>query len=77
MPGKAPRQRGVLIIGGTGSIGRLVAARLLELGRLPRVLTRDPDRARRSLPSGVEVVWEASWPTRRPCAPPSRASTPS
>ncbi|MFJ8793568.1 SDR family oxidoreductase [Streptomyces sp. NPDC102462] len=46
----------VLIIGGTGSIGRLVAARLLHLGRLPRVLTRDPDRAQRSLPAGVEVV---------------------
>ncbi|WP_046730733.1 NAD(P)H-binding protein [Streptomyces humi] len=46
----------VLVIGGTGSIGRLVAARLLELGRLPRVLSRDPDRARRSLPDGVEVV---------------------
>ncbi|ALO92406.1 NAD-dependent epimerase/dehydratase [Streptomyces hygroscopicus subsp. limoneus] len=46
----------VLIIGGTGSIGRLVAARLLELGRLPRVLTRDPARARRALPAGVEVV---------------------
>ncbi|MEU9593495.1 SDR family oxidoreductase [Streptomyces sp. NPDC048193] len=46
----------VLLIGGTGSIGRLVAARLLELGHLPRVLTRDPDRARRSLPDGVEVV---------------------
>ncbi len=45
----------VLIIGGTGSIGRLVTARLLELGRLPRVLTRDPDRARRSLPDGVCV----------------------
>ncbi|MEU9397612.1 SDR family oxidoreductase [Streptomyces sp. NPDC048324] len=46
----------VLVVGGTGSIGRLVAARLLELGRLPRVLSRGPDRARRSLPDGVEVV---------------------
>ncbi|MEU2778049.1 SDR family oxidoreductase [Streptomyces sp. NPDC007162] len=46
----------VLVIGGTGSMGRLVAARLLELGCLPRVLSRDPDRARRSLPDGVEVV---------------------
>ncbi|MEU9794688.1 NAD(P)H-binding protein [Streptomyces sparsogenes] len=51
-----PNINRVLIIGGTGSIGRLVAARLLELGRLPRVLTRDPDRARRALPDGVEVV---------------------
>ncbi|WP_406432294.1 NAD(P)H-binding protein [Streptomyces sp. NBC_00631] len=51
-----PSMNRVLIIGGTGSIGRLVAAHLLELGHLPRVLTRDPARARRSLPSGVEVA---------------------
>jgi uncharacterized protein YbjT (DUF2867 family) len=46
----------VLVLGGTGSIGRLVAARLTELGDQPRVLTRNPDRARRSLPDGVAVV---------------------
>ena len=45
----------VLVLGGAGSIGRLVATRLLELGDQPRVLTRNPDRARRSLPDGVEV----------------------
>jgi uncharacterized protein YbjT (DUF2867 family) len=46
----------VLVVGGTGSIGRLVATRLLELGDQPRVLTRNPDRAQRSLPDGVDVV---------------------
>lgn len=46
----------VLVLGGTGSIGRLVAARLTGLGDQPRVLTRNPDRARRSLPDGVAVV---------------------
>lgn len=44
----------VLLIGGTGSIGRLVVARLLELGDTPRVLTRNPDRARAA--DGAEVV---------------------
>jgi len=46
----------VVVVGGTGSIGRLVATRLLEPGDQPRVLTRNPDRARRALPDGVEVV---------------------
>ncbi len=50
----------VLVIGGTGSIGRLVVARLLEVGATPRVLTRDADRARRTLVpvvgTDVEVV---------------------
>ena len=46
----------VLVLGGTGSIGRLVVTRLLELGDQPRVLTRNPDRPRRALPDGVEVV---------------------
>lgn len=46
----------VLVVGGTGSIGRLVVARLVELGLTPRVLTRHPERARASLPDATEVV---------------------
>lgn len=46
----------VLVLGGTGSIGRLGVARLLELDDQSRVLTRDPDRARRVLPDTAEVV---------------------
>jgi uncharacterized protein YbjT (DUF2867 family) len=46
----------VLLVGGTGSIARLVAARLPELGDCARVLTRDSDRARAALPAGVEVT---------------------
>ena len=46
----------VLVLGGTGSIGRLVVARLLELDDQPRVLTRDPDRAHRVLPDTAELV---------------------
>jgi len=49
-------RRTVLVVGGTGSIGRLVVARLVELGRAPRVLTRAPDRARESLPVGAGIV---------------------
>jgi uncharacterized protein YbjT (DUF2867 family) len=45
-----------LVLGGTGSIGRLVAQRLLEQGDQPRVLTRESDRARRLLGAEVEVA---------------------
>jgi uncharacterized protein YbjT (DUF2867 family) len=45
----------VLVLGGTGSIGRLVVARLLALGDLPRVLTRNPDRVRSRLGDVVEL----------------------
>jgi uncharacterized protein YbjT (DUF2867 family) len=46
----------VLVLGGTGSIGRLVVARLIVLGDEARALTRNPDRARRTLPRHTEVV---------------------
>lgn len=46
----------VLVIGATGSIGRLVVGRLLELGEEPRALTRDVDRARRVLGTEVDIV---------------------
>lgn len=45
----------LLVLGGTGGIGRLVVARLAELGVRARVLTRNPDMARRTLPQGTEV----------------------
>lgn len=51
------RDRGmVLLIGGTGSIGREVVRRLDEQGHRARVLTRDVGRAQRSLPPTVEAV---------------------
>jgi len=46
----------VLVLGGTGSIGRLVVAHLLALGDLPKVLTRNPDRAKSRLSDAVETV---------------------
>jgi uncharacterized protein YbjT (DUF2867 family) len=46
----------VLVLGGTGSIGRLVVARLAQLGDQVRVASRNIDRARRALPAGTDVV---------------------
>ena len=46
----------VLVIGATGSIGRLVVRRLLELGDAPRALTRDVARAHRVLGTAVDIV---------------------
>jgi uncharacterized protein YbjT (DUF2867 family) len=46
----------VLVLGGTGGIGRLVVARLLELGDEVRVVTRDVDRAHGAVPAGAELV---------------------
>lgn len=46
----------VLVIGATGSIGRLVVRELLERGDTVRALTRNPDRASRQLGADVETV---------------------
>lgn len=46
----------IFITGGTGLIGRRVASHALEEGHTPVVLTRDPDKARRALPEGADVV---------------------
>jgi uncharacterized protein YbjT (DUF2867 family) len=46
----------ILVVGGTGSIGRRVVARSLEAGHRTRVLVRDRLRARRLLPPSAELV---------------------
>lgn len=46
----------VIVLGGTDSIDRLVVARVMELGDRACVLTRNPDRARRTLPQRTAVV---------------------
>lgn len=46
----------LLITGATGRIGRLVAVHLVELGYTPRVLVRDVEKARASLPREVSVI---------------------
>src|SRR3954447_3774095 len=44
----------ILVIGGTGNVGGLIAHQLLATGAPFRVMTRDPDAAR--VPPQVEVV---------------------
>ncbi|MEU2160710.1 NAD(P)H-binding protein [Streptomyces chengbuensis] len=46
----------ILVAGATGTVGRQVVAELLDRGHAVRALTRDPDRARTSLPAGAEAV---------------------
>jgi uncharacterized protein YbjT (DUF2867 family) len=46
----------ILVIGGTRGTGRLAAERLLTAGYRPRVLARNPQRARADLPAEIEVV---------------------
>jgi uncharacterized protein YbjT (DUF2867 family) len=46
----------ILVAGGTGQLGRLVAKRLLDESRSVRVLTRDPSAAKGLVDSGVELV---------------------
>jgi uncharacterized protein YbjT (DUF2867 family) len=49
-------QAPVLVLGGTGHLGRFVVAALLERGQAVRVLSRDPGRARELLGEGVEIL---------------------
>lgn len=51
----AEAARPILLIGGTGRIGRHVAAGLVARGIRPRVLARDPDVAASALGGGVEL----------------------
>lgn len=55
-PTDTSEQSPVLVLGGTGRIGSLVVERLLAEGRPVRVLTRDPEKARRRLGQDCEFV---------------------
>jgi len=44
----------ILVTGATGNVGGSVVTQLLDLGIVPRVLTRDPGKA--AFPAGVEAV---------------------
>ena len=50
------RPRTVLVVGATGSVGRLVVAEAVWQGYSTRALVRDPDRARRQLPDEAELM---------------------
>lgn len=50
----------VIITGGTGMIGRQLAASLVKDGHQAIALSRDPQRHQRKVPEGVELVaWDA------------------
>jgi uncharacterized protein YbjT (DUF2867 family) len=51
-----PDHKTILLTGGTGYVGGMLAPVLAERGHTVRALVRDPERARRSLPDGVEVL---------------------
>lgn len=46
----------ILIVGGTGNVGRHVVSALVEKGERVRVLTRDPERARGIVGEGAQIV---------------------
>ncbi len=53
----------ILIAGGTGFIGSALTAALLEDGHIVTVLSRNPEKARNMLPSGVlPVKWDIAQP---------------
>jgi uncharacterized protein (TIGR01777 family) len=53
----------ILITGGTGFIGSALTAALLEDGHIVTVLSRNPEKSRNTLPSGVLTVkWDIAQP---------------
>lgn len=46
----------ILVIGATGSIGRLVVGQATQAGFNVKALTRTPSKAKRLLPPGVEII---------------------
>jgi uncharacterized protein YbjT (DUF2867 family) len=52
----------VLVVGATGSIGRLVVAEAIREGYAVHALVRDPDRARRLPPQAQRVVGDLTRP---------------
>ena len=58
------RPTSVLVVGATGSIGRLVVEESMRQGYATRALVRDPDKARR-LPAEADIViGDVTHPTR-------------
>ena len=53
---QAPAVPPILVLGGTGHLGRFVVASLVERGQAVRVLSRSPVRARELLGDGVEIL---------------------
>jgi uncharacterized protein YbjT (DUF2867 family) len=53
---KETNMASILLAGGTGTVGRHIVKGLVARGLSPRVLSRDPDNARRLLGDSVEIV---------------------
>jgi uncharacterized protein YbjT (DUF2867 family) len=60
--------RTVLVVGATGSVGRLVVEEAIRHGYTTRALVRDPDKARRLLPEAGVVVGDVTRPETLPQA---------
>ncbi len=58
----------VLVIGGTGTVGSAVVAKLLARGHEPCVMTRSADKARRLPPGVAHVVADLENPATLPAA---------
>ena len=63
-----PRPTTVLVVGATGSIGRLVVEEAIRQGYPTRALVRNPDRARQLLPGAELVVGDVTRPETLPPA---------
>ena len=50
-----PKER-ILIVGGTGMLGKELVAQLLQAGNDVSILTRHPEKAVAKLPSGINIV---------------------
>ena len=46
----------ILIVGGTGSLGRATVRRLLDKGLSVRIMTRTPEKAEALKQAGAEIV---------------------
>ena len=62
------RPTSVLVVGATGSIGRLVVEESIREGYPTRALVRDPDKARRLPPGADIVVGDVTRPDTLPAA---------
>jgi uncharacterized protein YbjT (DUF2867 family) len=66
------RSNSVLVVGATGSIGRLVVEESIRQGYATRALVRNPEKARRLPPEADIVVGDVTQPeTLSPASTPS------
>ena len=64
----ATRRATVLVVGATGSIGRLVVSEAIREGYSTRALVRDPDKAQQLPPEAEVAVGDVTRPATLPAA---------